>query len=42
MRRGTALANEEGCGLAVQDYEAAVKLVPDDDSLKWKTVLDLE
>ncbi len=34
VRRGTAFANEEEYGLAVQDYEAAVKLVPDDDSLK--------
>ena len=33
VRRGTAFANERELGLALQDYEAAVKLVPDDESL---------
>ena len=34
VRRGTAYANEGEYGLAMQDYEAAAKLVPDDESLK--------
>lgn len=34
VRRGTAFANEGEFGLALQDYEAAVKLAPEDESLK--------
>ena len=34
VRRGTAFANEGEYKLAVQDYEAAVKLVPDNEALR--------
>lgn len=33
VRRGTAFANAEELGLALQDYEAALKLAPEDASL---------